>query len=38
LVALGYSQSQASVAISRLESGLSTEEMIKQALRILARQ
>ncbi len=38
LVALGYSQSQASVAISRLESGLGTEEMIKQALRILAKQ
>ncbi|NLP47857.1 MAG: Holliday junction branch migration protein RuvA [Clostridiales bacterium] len=38
LVSLGYSQSQAAVAVSRLENGLTTEEMIKQALRILSRQ
>lgn len=38
LVMLGYSQSEASVAVSRLESGLSTEQLIKQALKSLARQ
>lgn len=38
LVMLGYSQSEASVAVSRLGIGLTTEELIKQALKSLARQ
>jgi Holliday junction DNA helicase RuvA len=38
LVMLGYSQSEASVAVSRFESGLTTEQLIKQALKSLARQ
>ena len=37
LVALGYSQSEASLAIGRLDGTLSTEELIKQALKLLAR-
>ena len=37
LVALGYSQSEASLAIGRLDGTLSTEELIKQALKSLAR-
>lgn len=37
LVMLGYSRSEASVAVGRLDDGLSTEELIKQALRSLAR-
>lgn len=32
LIALGYSSSEARSALSRLDSGLSTEELIKQAL------
>ena len=38
LVMLGYTQSEASVAVSRLAAGLTTEEFIKQALKSLARQ
>ncbi len=37
LVSLGYSQSEASLAVGRLEPTLSTEELIKQALKTLAR-
>lgn len=37
LVMLGYSQSEASVAVSRLDSSLSVEELIKQALKLLAK-
>jgi Holliday junction DNA helicase RuvA len=37
LVMLGYSQSEASVAVSRLDSSLSVEELIKQGLRMLAK-
>lgn len=36
LVVLGYSQSEAAQAISRLDSSLATDELIKQALRLLA--
>ncbi len=36
LVVLGYSQSEAAQAISRLDPGLATDELIKQALRLLA--
>lgn len=35
LVMLGYSQSEASIAVSKLDSSLSVEDMIKQALRYL---
>lgn len=37
LVALGYSQSEASLAVGKLDISLSTEELIKQALKTLAR-
>lgn len=37
LVMLGYSRSEASVAVGRLDDGLTTEELIKSALRSLAR-
>ncbi|HZJ78312.1 MAG TPA: Holliday junction branch migration protein RuvA [Clostridia bacterium] len=37
LVSLGYSRSEASVTVSRLEEGLTTEEYIKQALKRLGR-
>ncbi len=37
LVALGYTQSEASLAVGRLDQSLSTEELIKQALKSLAR-
>ncbi len=37
LVSLGYSQSEASLAVSRLDANLSVDELIKQALRSLAR-
>lgn len=37
LVALGYSQSQAAEAVSRLDKDMSVEEMIKKALRMLYR-
>lgn len=37
LVSLGYTQSEASLAVSRLDSSLNTNELIKQALKSLAR-
>lgn len=37
LVSLGYSQSEASLVIGKLEPSLSTEDLIKQALKTLAR-
>lgn len=37
LVSLGYTQSEASIAVSRLDSSLDTNELIKQALKSLAR-
>ena len=37
LVMLGYSKSEASIAVGRLDGNLSTEEMIKQALKVLAK-
>ena len=36
LTALGYSQSEASVAVSKIDSSLSVEEIIKQALKMLS--
>lgn len=38
LVSLGYSQSEASLAVGKLDQSLSTEELIKQALKALARR
>ena len=38
LVSLGYSQSEASLAVGRLDGTLSTDELIKQALKGLARR
>ena len=38
LVSLGFSQSEASVVVGRLDANLSTEEMIKSALKELSRQ
>lgn len=38
LTMLGYSQSEAAMAVSKLDSTLSVEEMIRQALKTLARQ
>lgn len=38
LVMLGYSQSESSVAVSRLPAGQTTEQLIKQALKNLAKQ
>ncbi|MEE1329651.1 MAG: hypothetical protein U0K18_00385 [Acutalibacteraceae bacterium] len=38
LVSLGYSQSEASLAVGRLDPALSAEELIKQALKFLARR
>ena len=38
LVILGYTQSEASLAVGRLDSSLSVEELIKQALKYLSRQ
>lgn len=38
LTMLGYSQSDASLAVSKLDSELSVEDLIKQALKILSRQ
>ena len=38
LVMLGYSKSEASVAVGKLDGNLSTEEMIKQALSKLAKK
>lgn len=37
LVSLGYSQSEASLAVGRLDPSLNTNELIKQALKSLAR-
>ena len=37
LVSLGYTQSEASLAVGKLDPTLSTEELIKQALKTLAR-
>lgn len=37
LVSLGYSQSEASLAVGRLDPSLDTNELIKQALKSLAR-
>ena len=37
LVSLGYSQSEASLAVGRLDQSLDTNELIKQALKSLAR-
>ena len=36
LVALGYGQSDAAVAVGQMEPGLSVDEMIRRALRQLA--
>ena len=36
LVALGYTQSQASLALSKLDPALDVQELIKQALRLIA--
>lgn len=36
LIALGYTQSQASLALSKLDPALSVQELIKQALRLIA--
>lgn len=38
LIALGYSKSDASLAVGRLDGSLSTDELIKQALKALARR
>lgn len=38
LVALGFSQSDASLAVSKLEPTLSVDDMIRQGLKILSRQ
>lgn len=38
LVALGFSQSEASVAVSRLDQSLATEDLIKGALKELSRR
>ncbi len=38
LAALGYSQSEAALAVGRLDSGLSVEELIREALKSMARQ
>lgn len=37
LIMLGYSRSEASIAVGKLDGSLSTEDMIKQALAMLAR-
>ena len=38
LTMLGYSQSEAAMAVSKLDGDLPVEELIKQALKQLARQ
>lgn len=38
LTMLGYTQSEASVAVSKTDGSLSVEEIIKQALKLLAKQ
>lgn len=37
LVSLGFTQSEASLAVSRLDNSLSVDELIKQALKMLSR-
>ncbi len=37
LTALGYSQSEATLAVSRIDQNLSAEEIIKQALKLLSK-
>ena len=37
LTMLGYSRTEASIAVGKLDGNLSTEEMIKQALRLLSK-
>lgn len=38
LTMLGYSRSEASIAVGKLDGNLSTEEMIKQALKLLSKK
>ncbi len=38
LVALGYTKGEASLTVARLDSNLPTDELIKQALKVLARR
>jgi Holliday junction DNA helicase RuvA len=38
LISLGYTKGEASLAVSRLDENLSSEELIKQALKALARR
>lgn len=38
LVSLGYNQSEASIAVSQLGTGLSVDDMIRQGLKFLSRQ
>ena len=38
LVMLGYSRSEAAIAVGKLDANLSTEEMIKKALAVLAKK
>ncbi len=38
LAVLGYSQSEASVTVSKIDSSLSVEEIIKQALKLLSKR
>ena len=38
LVSLGYTQGEASLAVGRLDQSLPAEELIKQALKSLARR
>ena len=37
LVMLGYAQSEASVAVGRLDGSLPVEELVRQALKLLAK-
>ena len=37
LVSLGYSKSEASLAVGRLDPNLAADELIKQALKVIAR-
>jgi Holliday junction DNA helicase RuvA len=38
LVSLGYSQSEAALAVGKFSPDLSVEELIKEALKLLSRQ
>ena len=38
LIALGYTKGEASLAVSKLDSSLSSGELIKEALKSLARR